>query len=65
MTVWHHVFYNEVRMAPEDHSVLVTECTFNPWYNREKRFTAVYPGSLTIPHKTQYHRHTSCLTGKR
>ena len=34
--VWHHVFYNEVRANPEEHPILLAECTFNPRSVREK-----------------------------
>ena len=34
--IWHHAFFDQLKISPEDHNVLMTEAPMNPRTNREK-----------------------------
>jgi actin len=40
--LWHQVFYNGLRVAPEEHAVLVTESPANPSANRERTIQCMF-----------------------
>jgi actin beta/gamma 1 len=46
--IWHHTYFSELHVAPEEHPVLITEAPMNPLRNREM-MASIFFESFNVP----------------
>ena len=52
--VWHHIFYDQLRVSPEDYPCLITESIFNPNVNNRAKMTEIMFEEFKVPGLSVY-----------
>ena len=63
--IWNHCFFNELRVSPEEHPVMITDCLENSKLSREKMMSIMFE-SFNIPsfHVTFQEYLPLCASGR-
>ena len=63
--IWHHIIYNDLKIQPSEHSVLMTERILNPFSNRSKMMESMFETYGCQGFNVEYKAILSCYAHSR